>query len=64
VDRKVSEAMMLIWTRYAKNGVPSVPGLVAWPTWDKDTDRYLYIAEPLQVKSGYSNLARTRPAAP
>ncbi len=56
-ERKVSEAMMRMWTQFARTGDPSVKGLIEWPAWDKATDRYLYIAEPLQVKSGYSGLA-------
>jgi hypothetical protein len=32
--------------------------LVTWPVWDKDTDQYLYVADPLQVKTGYSKIAQ------
>jgi para-nitrobenzyl esterase len=53
-DRKVSEAMMTMWTQFAKTGDPSVKGLVTWPAYEEATDRYLYIAEPLEVKSGFS----------
>jgi para-nitrobenzyl esterase len=60
VDRKVSEAMMTIWTQFAKTGNPSVEGLVTWPAWEKATDQYLYIAEPLQVKSGFSRVAQKK----
>jgi len=55
-DRKVSEAMMAMWTQFAKTGNPSVKGLVDWPAWEPDTDPYLYIADPLQVKSGFSKI--------
>jgi len=56
-DRVVAPpAMMQMWTQFARTGNPSVKGLIEWPTWDKATDNYLYIAEPLQVKSGYSGL--------
>jgi carboxylesterase type B len=58
VDRKVSEAMMKMQTNYAKKGNPSVEGLVTWPTYEKDADQYLYITDPLQVKSGYSKIAK------
>jgi para-nitrobenzyl esterase len=57
-ERKVSEAMMKMWTQFAKTGNPSEEGLVAWPAWEKATDQYLYIAEPLQVKSGFSHIAQ------
>lgn len=57
-DRNVSEAMMKIWVKFAKTGDPSVRGLVNWPSWEEDTDSYLYITEPLQVKSGFSKIAQ------
>jgi para-nitrobenzyl esterase len=57
-DRKVSEAMMRMWAQYAKNGNPSVRGLVTWPAYEAATDQYLYIAESLEVKSGYSKLVQ------
>ena len=60
-DRKVSEAMMSIWTQFARTGNPSVKGLVDWPAWNKEGDQYLYITEPLQVKSGYSDLVKINP---
>jgi para-nitrobenzyl esterase len=56
-DRKVAEMTMKIWTQYAKNGDPSVDGLVTWPAWDVVDDRYLFIDENPVVKSGYSHLA-------
>jgi para-nitrobenzyl esterase len=56
-ERRVSETMMKIWTRFAKTGDPNIKGMVTWPAWDKDTDQYLYVADPLQVKTGYSKLA-------
>jgi para-nitrobenzyl esterase len=59
-ERKVSEAMMAMWTNFAKTGDPSVEGLVAWPAWEQATDQYLYIAEPLQVKSGFSFIAQNQ----
>jgi para-nitrobenzyl esterase len=56
IDRKVSEAMMAMWTQFAKTGNPSVKGPIDWPVWKPDTDLYLYIAEPLKVKSGFSKV--------
>jgi len=56
-DRLVSEAMMSLWVQFARSGDPNVKGLVKWPTWELATDRYLDIAWPLQVKSGYSRVA-------
>jgi len=61
VDRKISEAMMNIWTQFARTGNPSVKGLIEWPAWDEAGDRYLLIAETLEVKSGYSDLTKIQP---
>lgn len=55
-ERKVSEEMMRMWTAFARTGNPSVPGLIDWPDWDETTDKYLYIVDPLQVKTGFSRL--------
>ncbi len=55
IDRKVSEEMMSMWTQFARTGDPNVKGLINWPVYDT-TDRYLYIAEPLAVKSGFSKI--------
>jgi para-nitrobenzyl esterase len=55
-ERKVSEAMMQMWTAFARIGNPSVPGLIDWPTYDESTDTYLYIVDPLQVKNGFSRI--------
>jgi para-nitrobenzyl esterase len=60
IDRKISEAMMAMWAQFARTGDPNVKGLTAWPAYDEATDRYLYIAETLEVKSGFS---RTAPKA-
>jgi para-nitrobenzyl esterase len=59
IDRRVSEAMMTMWTQFAKKGDPSVEGMVTWPAYDQATDQYLYIADPLQVKSGFSQLLQS-----
>ncbi len=56
VDKRVSGEMMAIWTNFAKTGNPSIHHLVTWPEWNPSTDRYLYIADPLQVMSGFSTV--------
>jgi para-nitrobenzyl esterase len=58
IDKKVSEALMTIWAQFARTGDPNVTGLIHWPPWEPATDRYLLITEPLQVKSGYSQVAQ------
>jgi para-nitrobenzyl esterase len=61
IDRKISDAMVHVWTQFARTGDPSVKGLVEWPAWDKVRDQYLYISEALEIKSGYSDLAKKQP---
>lgn len=56
IDRKVSEAMMAMWTQFARTGDPNTKGLTAWPAYEAASDRYLYIADPLAVKSGFSQV--------
>jgi para-nitrobenzyl esterase len=58
VDRKVSEEMMSMWTQFARTGDPSVEGLITWPAYEASTDKYLYIVDPLQVKSGFSKVGQ------
>jgi para-nitrobenzyl esterase len=61
IDRNISEAMMRLWTQFAGTGNPSVEGLIEWPAWDEAEDRYLLIAEKLEIKSGYSDLTKIQP---
>jgi para-nitrobenzyl esterase len=56
VDQRVSENTMALWTNFAKTGYPCIHNTVAWPVWSPRTDRYLYIADPLQVMSGFSTV--------
>jgi para-nitrobenzyl esterase len=60
-DRRVAENIMAIWTSFAKTGNPSVKGLIDWPAWESETDSYLLITDPLQVKSGYTDLLNIKP---
>jgi len=55
IDRKVSEEMMAMWSQFARTGNPNVKGLIDWPAYDS-SEPYLYIAEPLAVKSGFSKV--------
>lgn len=38
----------------------NVKGMATWPPYEATTDRYLYIADPLQVKSGFSQVAQKK----
>jgi len=58
IDKKVSEEMMSVWAQFAKTENPSVKGLIAVPAWEPGSDKYLYISDPLQIKSGFSTLAK------
>lgn len=55
-DQKVSEALMSMWTHFARTGNPSVEGTIEWPAYEPNNDRYLYISNPLVVKSGFSKV--------
>jgi para-nitrobenzyl esterase len=60
VDRKVSENMMAMWAQFTRTGNPNVKGLITPPAYDSAADQYLYIADPLQVKSGFSKVAQKK----
>ena len=60
VDKKVSEEVMAIWAQFAKKGDPSIEGLIEWPAWEAATNRYLYIADQLEVKSGFSSVGSNK----
>jgi para-nitrobenzyl esterase len=47
-----------MWAQFARTGNPSVEGLIEWPAWGSATDQYLYITDPLEVKSGFSKVAQ------
>jgi carboxylesterase type B len=57
-DRIVSEAMMSLWSSFAKTGKPRAEGVPDWPEYSGKTDRYIYIGEKLEVKSGFSKVAQ------
>jgi para-nitrobenzyl esterase len=57
-DKLVSEAMMMMFARFAKTGDPNgkAKGMVEWPVWTPSGDQYLYMDDGLQIKSGFSKL--------
>jgi para-nitrobenzyl esterase len=57
-DKNISEAMMSLWTQFAKKGKPAVKGLIDWPAYETAGDRYLYVNQGLEIKSGYSRVAQ------
>jgi para-nitrobenzyl esterase len=56
-DAKVSEMMMSLWTSFAKDGKPRAADVPEWPAWD-DSDRYLFISEQPEVRTGYSKVGQ------
>jgi para-nitrobenzyl esterase len=58
VDKKVSEAMMTMWTQFAKTGNPNGKKKGIWPAYETATDQYLYIDEPLEAKTGFSKIKK------
>jgi para-nitrobenzyl esterase len=56
-ERKVSEAMIRMWTQFAKTGDPAVSG-IGWPEYSESAESYLYITGPLKAKTGFSKLIR------
>jgi para-nitrobenzyl esterase len=58
IDRKLSDLMIKMWTNFAKTGDPSIEGVVDWPAWDEATDRYLYITESPEARSGFSKVGQ------
>jgi len=57
-DRRVSEFMMDMWTSFARTGSPNGDGHQAWPTYEPESDRYLHIVDPPQVREGFSKLVQ------
>jgi para-nitrobenzyl esterase len=55
-DDKISEMMSALWAAFAKAGNPSVKGLIEWPAHDTTTDRYVYLTDHAEVKSGFSGV--------
>jgi para-nitrobenzyl esterase len=60
-DRKVSEDMMNAWTQFARTGDPNVEGMIQWPAYDKEVDKYVYFADPLEIKTGFSKIKPPTP---
>ncbi len=55
-DRAVSEAMMALWTSFARSGKPKAQGIPNWPEYNRKTDRYLYLSGKSGIRAGFSKL--------
>lgn len=51
-DEKLTEAMGLYWTNFAKTGDPNGPGLTEWPLYDRASDQWMTFNPSIEVKSG------------
>ena len=47
---------MKMWAQFARTGDPNMKGLIEWPVWEQSSDKYLYVKDTLQVKTGYSKI--------
>ncbi|MDA8138215.1 MAG: carboxylesterase family protein [Desulfobacteraceae bacterium] len=51
-DEALADQVMSLWANFAKNGNPSIPGVIEWPRYTLEAEHYLEIATPLAVKTG------------
>ena len=52
VDRRISDAMMSYWVRFAKTGDPNGDGLPPWPAFDPGGDQHLQFGEEIRTGAG------------
>ena len=48
-DRKLSEAMVGYWIRFARNGDPNGDESPQWPSYDASEEKYLILGAPIKV---------------
>jgi carboxylesterase type B len=56
-DKEVSEAMMDLWTSFARTGKPAAGGIADWPEYARGSDCYLYVSGKSGVRTGFSKIA-------
>ena len=52
IDMRVADEAATIWAQFARTGNPSVEDLVEWPAYTEESNVYLDIGDPLEVKMG------------
>ncbi|MFC1494698.1 carboxylesterase/lipase family protein [Thermodesulfobacteriota bacterium] len=60
-DRRVSETMMKMWAQFARTGDPNVEDVVQWPAYRSEDDKYMYLADPPEIKTGFSKIKPPTP---
>ncbi|MFC1838030.1 carboxylesterase family protein [Thermodesulfobacteriota bacterium] len=48
--------MMKMWAQFALTGDPNVDGIIQWPVYNEEDDKYMYSADPLEIKTGLSKI--------
>jgi len=51
IDRNVSEAIMGLWTSFAKTGIPRAQGVPDWPEYSANIDQYLNVCGCIWLRS-------------
>lgn len=51
-DVAMTQTIMTLWTNFAKNGDPSIPGVLDWPPYTTSSDTFLEIGDVLEIKTG------------
>lgn len=54
-ERTMSTVIGTYWSNFAKTGNPNGDGLVEWPSYAKETDLHITLAENVTVSSGLRN---------
>jgi len=57
-DKELALNLKKIWARFAATGHPSIEGVVDWKPYKPDSEYYLEIDLPLEVKTGFSKLTQ------
>jgi para-nitrobenzyl esterase len=52
VDARLADIMSSYWVRFAATGDPNREGLPPWPTYDRESDRYLELGEEITAGAG------------
>lgn len=51
-DAAMIDAVMTLWTNFAKTGTPSIPGIIQWHPFTRTGERYLEIGSPPEMRIG------------